>query len=74
MDVGVVVQNIGTVAAIADAAERGIPLIERVTTVTGGAINEPKNLRLRVGTLFSHAINPRPRHPLSWAAGPSYDG
>ena len=57
MDVGVVVQNIGTVAAIADAAERGIPLIERVTTVTGGAINEPKNLRLRVGTLFSHAIN-----------------
>ncbi|MDF2634754.1 MAG: Electron transport complex protein rnfC [Pelosinus sp.] len=56
MDVGVVVQNVGTVVAIADAVEKGIPLIERVTTVTGGAVAQPKNLLLRIGTTFAQAI------------------
>lgn len=56
MDVGVVVQNVGTVIAIADAVCKGIPVIERVTTVTGGAIKEPKNLLLRLGTTFEYAI------------------
>ena len=57
MDVGVVVQNVGTVVAIADAVEKGLPLIDRVTTVTGGAIAEPKNLLLRIGTTFAEAID-----------------
>lgn len=56
MDVGVVVQNVGTVVAIAEAVEKGIPLIERVTTVTGGVVAEPKNLRLRIGTTFAKAV------------------
>jgi electron transport complex protein RnfC len=56
MDVGVVVQNVGTVIAISDAVERGIPLIERVTTVSGKAIKEPKNLLLRIGTSYEDAI------------------
>lgn len=56
MDVGVVVQNVGTVVAIADAVEQGIPLIERVTTVTGGAVAEPKNIRFRIGTTFAAAV------------------
>jgi len=56
MDVGVVVQNVGTVVAIADAVTKGIPLIERVTTVSGGAIKEPKNLLLRIGTSYKDAI------------------
>lgn len=56
MDVGVVVQNVGTVIAIADAVCKGIPVIERVTTISGGAIKEPKNLLLRVGTTFKDAI------------------
>lgn len=56
MDVGVVVQNVGTVVAIAEAVEKGLPLIARVTTVTGGAICEPKNLLLRIGTTFAQAI------------------
>ncbi len=56
MDVGVVVQNVGTVVAIANAVEKGIPLIERVTTVTGGAIKEPQNLLLRIGTTFAQAV------------------
>ncbi|AND84564.1 electron transport complex subunit RsxC [Clostridium tyrobutyricum] len=56
-DVGVVVQNVGTLIAISDAVERGIPLIQRITTVSGGAINSPKNLLVRIGTSFSDAIN-----------------
>ncbi|MBN2209177.1 MAG: electron transport complex subunit RsxC [Candidatus Coatesbacteria bacterium] len=56
LHVGVVVQNVGTAAAIADAIFEGKPLIERVTTVTGSGIKEPKNLLVRVGTLASHLI------------------
>lgn len=57
MEVGVVVQNVGTVIAINDAVVNGIPLIERVTTVSGGAVKEPKNLLVRVGTTFEDAIS-----------------
>lgn len=56
-EVGVVVQNIGTAIAINDAVTTGIPLIERVVSVTGGAVKEPKNLLLRVGTTFKEAID-----------------
>lgn len=56
MDVGAVVQNVGTVVAISDAVEKGIPLIERVTTVSGLAIKEPKNLLLRIGTSYTDAV------------------
>ncbi|MGE5421997.1 MAG: electron transport complex subunit RsxC [Ignavibacteriales bacterium] len=56
MHIGVVVQNVGTAVAVCDAVRNGIPLIERVVTVSGGAIKEPKNLKLRIGTLFSEAI------------------
>lgn len=57
MDIGVVVQNVGTVAAIADAVVRGRPLIERISTVTGPAVNEPKNLRIRIGMPLSHLVD-----------------
>jgi len=56
MDVGVVVQNVATVVAVADAAVRGLPLIERVCTVTGPAIREPKNLRIRIGMPLHHLV------------------
>jgi electron transport complex protein RnfC len=56
MDVGAVVQNVGTAAAVCDAVVRGLPVVERVTTVTGGAIVEPKNLLLRIGMTFAQAI------------------
>lgn len=56
-DVGVVVQNIGTAIAICDAVVNGIPLIERVTTVSGDAIKEPKNLLIRIGTSFQEAVD-----------------
>jgi Na+-translocating ferredoxin:NAD+ oxidoreductase subunit C len=50
MAVGVVVQNVATAAAIYNAVRFGTPLIERVVTVAGDAIKEPKNLLARVGT------------------------
>jgi electron transport complex protein RnfC len=50
MDVGCVVQNVGTALAVRDALRYNRPLYERVTTVTGPAIREPKNLRVRIGT------------------------
>ncbi|BCB97326.1 electron transport complex subunit C [Dissulfurispira thermophila] len=56
MDVGVVVHNIGTAVAIYEAARYGKPLIERVVTVTGEGIKEPKNLMVKIGTLVSDLI------------------
>ncbi len=55
-EVGVVVQNVGTAAAVCDAVEYGRPLLERVVTVTGQNLAEPKNLRIPIGTLLSHVI------------------
>jgi electron transport complex protein RnfC len=55
-DVGVVVQNVGTVFAIAEAVTRGKPLIERVLTVGGDGVREPKNLRVRIGTTFADVL------------------
>jgi len=57
MEVGGVVRNVGTASAIYRAVHDGMPLIERVTTVTGPGINEPKNLRVRIGTPFSELID-----------------
>jgi len=56
MDVGVVVQNVGTAAAVSDAVRLGRPLIERIATVTGPCVAEPKNLRVRIGTSLSHMV------------------
>jgi electron transport complex protein RnfC len=56
MDVGAVVQNVGTAAAIYNAVRYGRPLIERIVTVTGPGIREPRNLRVRIGTLFQDIV------------------
>jgi electron transport complex protein RnfC len=53
MDVGVVVQNVGTCLAVKEAVWDGKPLVERVVTVSGGGIPNPANLRVRLGTPFS---------------------
>lgn len=49
-DVGVVVQNVATCYAVCEAVELGKPLYERVLTVSGKAVQNPKNLWVRVGT------------------------
>lgn len=57
MDVGVIVNNVGTAVAIAEAIKWGKPLLERVVTVTGSAIRNPSNLLVPLGTPFSHIID-----------------
>lgn len=56
LDVGVVVNNVGTAAAVADAVELGKPLIERIVTVNGDGVKSPANYLVRTGTLFKELI------------------
>ncbi len=49
-DVGAVVSNVSTAKAISDAIQKGMPLIERVTTVTGKYIKNPGNFIVKIGT------------------------
>ena len=49
-EIGVVVHNVATVHAIYEALYFGKPLYERVVTVTGSCVGQPKNLLARVGT------------------------
>ena len=55
-DVGACVSNVSTVKAIADAIKTGMPLVERITTVTGKYIPEPKNFIVKIGTLASELV------------------
>src|ERR1035437_9153639 len=48
--VGVVVQNVGSVSAIAEVVEAGLPLVERIVTVSGHGLRRPANLIVPVGT------------------------
>ena len=57
LHVGIVVDNVGTAFAIRQAVRRGIPLVERVITVTGSGIKQPQNLWVRLGTLFGDVIS-----------------
>lgn len=50
LDVEIVVNNVGTMAALADWFDRGIPLIERVVTVSGPGVRRPCNVLVPIGT------------------------
>lgn len=50
VDVGVVVQNVGTAFAVYEAVQKNKPLVERVVTVTGKDVKNPGNFRVRLGT------------------------
>lgn len=56
MDVGCLVQNVGTAAATVAAVRKGEPLIERITTVTGKPVCNPGNWKFRIGTPISKAL------------------
>jgi electron transport complex protein RnfC len=56
LDAGVVVQNVASVATIAEIFETGLPLIERIVTVTGHGIKNPANLIVPVGTKLGDLI------------------
>lgn len=48
--IGIVCQNVGTAAAVHDAVYLGQPLISRVTTLTGAALQQPMNVECLIGT------------------------
>lgn len=56
-DVGVVVSNISTVKAISDAIQKGMPLIERVASITGEKIKNPGNYIVKIGTSVKELID-----------------
>ena len=57
MEVGCVVNNVSTAKAIADAIQEGKPLYERIVTITGKGIKEPRNLIAKIGTPFQELID-----------------
>lgn len=56
IEVGCVVNNVGTAFAVYEAIQKNKPLFERVVTVTGKAIPRPANYLVRVGTLVSELL------------------
>ncbi|MCB5259570.1 MAG: electron transport complex subunit RsxC [Candidatus Cloacimonetes bacterium] len=56
MAVGVVVQNVGTAVAIYEAVRYQKPLIERIISVTGSVVKQPKNILAPIGTLYSELV------------------
>lgn len=56
LDIGCVVSNAGTLHAIYEAVVFGKPLVERLVTVSGGAIAKPGTLKVRIGTPISELI------------------
>jgi Na+-translocating ferredoxin:NAD+ oxidoreductase subunit C len=57
MHVGAVVQNVSSIAAIAEVFETGYPLIERIVTMTGPGVRRPQNLVVPVGTKLRDVID-----------------
>ena len=57
MDVGIIVQNVGTAVAVYNAVRNGIPLVERIVTVTGKGVNRQGNFRVLIGTLLEHVLS-----------------
>ncbi|MEO1247149.1 MAG: electron transport complex subunit RsxC [Pseudomonadota bacterium] len=55
-DVGCVVQNVGTAAAVYDWIGQGLPLISRITTVTGPGVTQPMNVLVRLGTSVADLV------------------
>ena len=56
-DIGVMMFNVGTCYAIADAILHGKPLIQRVVTVTGEAVQKPQNVWALIGTPIEHLLS-----------------
>jgi electron transport complex protein RnfC len=56
MDVGAVVQNVGTAAAVAEAVLEGKPLYERIATITGSPVANPGNWVVRCGMSTEDAL------------------
>ncbi|SIO96587.1 electron transport complex subunit RsxC [Vibrio spartinae] len=62
-DIGLMVQNIGSVYAIQRAIIHGEPLIQRVVTLTGAAFEHPRNVWALIGTPIRHLLETHHYHP-----------
>lgn len=56
IEVGCVVQNVGTTFAVYEAVQKNKPLVERIVTVTGKKVSKPSNFKVRIGTPVSLLI------------------
>jgi len=56
LNVGVIVSNVGTAYAMAQAILTGLPLVERVITVTGEGVARPANFKALIGTPLSYLV------------------
>ncbi len=57
IEVGCVVQNVGTAFSVYEAVQKNKPLIDRVVTVTGKAVKKPSNFLVRIGTPIQQLID-----------------
>ena len=55
-DAGCVVDNVDTIVAIYHAVKDGRPLMNRIVTVTGDAVNDPRNFYVRIGMNYNDLI------------------
>ncbi|MCR5654806.1 MAG: electron transport complex subunit RsxC [Lachnospiraceae bacterium] len=55
-DVGCIVDNVDTLVAIHAAVTENKPLMERIVTVTGDAIKDPRNFKVRIGTNYRELV------------------
>jgi electron transport complex protein RnfC len=56
VEVGCVVQNVGTTFAVYEAVQKNKPLIDRIITVTGKGVHKPSNFKVRIGTSLKELI------------------
>lgn len=56
-DAGCVVNNVDTICAVYRAVTEGRPLMERIVTVTGDAIANPQNFRIRIGMNYRELVD-----------------
>ena len=57
IEVGAVVQNVGTIFAIYEAVQKNKPLFERIVTVTGKSLSNAGNFRVRMGTPIKELLD-----------------
>lgn len=56
IEVGAIVNNVGTAYAVYEAVQKNKPLFERIVTVTGKKLNKPSNFLVRIGTPINNLI------------------
>ena len=56
-EVGAVVNNVQTAVSVCQAVEKNMPLIEKIITFTGKGLKEPKNVRVKIGSLVNEIID-----------------